>query len=274
MCGHATIAGVHALVETGRFPGSRSNVVVGGAGQADASRMGRVYGSPTADGSVQAGGGTSEVGGEETGETLKIQTLGGVLTAFVESAPGGGSRMIWLELICPTLGDPAITGADLAGPLGLGAADFDPSLPTVSTQDGDLLAFVDSVVTLHRAAPDFRRLGAVLDAAGVRGLCLATVKTLAPSIGVHSRFFAPSYGVDEDPVTGSVHGPLAAYLVDQGKFPIHEGTAGMMCVQGKPGGRSGVVFVLVERGDDGGRSVRIGGQAVTTMRGMISGDGP
>ena len=105
---------------------------------------------------------------------------------------------------------------------------------------------------------------------GLRGLSLATVNTLTPSIHVQSRFFAPTCGVDEDPVTGSVHGPLAAYLVGQGRVPIQDGLAGLSCVQGIPGGRTGLVHALVREDGVGGYRVRIAGRAVTVMTGALN----
>jgi PhzF family phenazine biosynthesis protein len=108
-----------------------------------------------------------------------------------------------------------------------------------------------------------------LDRDGVRGLCLATVKTLTPSITVQSRFFAPTAGINEDPVTGSVHGPLAAYVVKHGLVPLHDGLAGLMCTQAKPGGRGGLVNALVQPQDNDVYAVRIGGRAVTAMRGTL-----
>ena len=76
-------------------------------------------------------------------------------------------------------------------------------------------------------------------------------------------------GVDEDPVTGSVHGPLAAFLAEHGLVEMHEGTAALRCTQAKAGGRAGLIFALVRTKEGGGYTVRIGGQALTTMRGTL-----
>ena len=48
------------------------------------------------------------------------------------------------------------------------------------------------------------------------GVCLFTTETFDTDSNVHSRFFAPLYGVREDPVTGSAQGPLGAYLLING----------------------------------------------------------
>lgn len=230
MCGHATLAAVHALVDSGRLPCS-----------------------------------------EDTGSVeLTIETKSGVITAFVERWPGeGGGKIYWLELIPPTLSPARIDRAELAPLLGLDPSAVEPELPLARSQDDDVLLFVRSAAELNGARPDFAALAALGARHKVRGFSLATTRTLTPSINVQSRFFAPNAGVNEDPVTGSVHGPLCAYLVKHGLVPLHEDTAGMVCVQGIPGGRTGLLYGLVRVRDDATMSVRIGGKAVTTMRGEL-----
>jgi predicted PhzF superfamily epimerase YddE/YHI9 len=72
-----------------------------------------------------------------------------------------------------------------------------------------------------------------------------------------SRFFAPGSGIDEDPVTGSAHcclGPFWRTRLDKTEFVAFQASA-----------RGGVVRVRLE-----GDRVRLGGQAVTVMRGTLS----
>ena len=230
MCGHATIAGLYGLVESGRI----------------------VHADPSS---------STKVG---------IETLSGLLTGFIESIPGSDTGlMIWLELIKPRLTEHAMPGSEWSEVLGLEASAFDGSLPPARTQDDDLIVFVKAFMVLNEARPDFRRLAKWLEREGLRGMSLATVHTLSPSIHVQSRFFAPNVGIDEDAVTGSVHGPLASYLVAHGCVPMHDGLAGLSCVQSKAGGRAGLVHALVRSETDGTHNVRIGGQAVITMRGTL-----
>ena len=230
MCGHATIAGVHALVECGRlqFPKTAEKV------------------------------------------TVRIDTRSGNIAAFVERIPESKQWMIWLDMIDPTLTPQSMVESELASVLSLGVESFESSLPMVKTQDGDLLVFVKDFQLLNEARPDFTRLGRLLDRNRLRGLSLATAKTLTPSINLQSRFFAPNVGVNEDPVTGSVHGPLAAYMVKHGLVPVHDGIAALSCTQAKAGGRAGLVYALVQPKGNDVYAVRIGGRTVTTMRGTLS----
>jgi len=230
MCGHATVAGVFALVQAGRLAMPDS--------------------------------------GEST--IVRIHTRAGTLTGFVEPIPGDSRRlMIWLEMIPPQIGECAVAADALAEALGLSPGDLDRELPPAATQDHDVLLFAKSFMAVNAARPDFPKLAALFRRFGLRGVCLATTHTVTPSLHVQSRFFAPTAGVDEDPVTGSVHGPLAAYLVEHGRAPADGDTAALNCGQAKPGGRGGLLHALVRTRPDGGRSVRIGGRAFTVMRGEL-----
>ncbi len=70
----------------------------------------------------------------------------------------------------------------------------------------DYLVSVDSAATVRAAKPDFVGLKK-LEARGV----ILTAKSDDPKYDFVSRFFAPSFGIDEDPVTGSAHCALAAF---------------------------------------------------------------
>ncbi len=72
-----------------------------------------------------------------------------------------------------------------------------------------------------------------------------------------SRFFAPAVGVDEDPVTGSAHCCLGPYWAERlGKNDL---------IGYQASRRGGVIQVRVE-----GERVKLGGQAVTILRGELS----
>ncbi len=199
-----------------------------------------------------------------------IETCGGVLTGFVERMPDEErDLMIWLDLIDPTFTPSRFDREQIAAFADIPVADLDPAYPLCETQDRDVIAFVRDVATLNRVRPDLRLLEEQCRAARLRGLCLATAHTLTPSITVQSRFFAPAAGVNEDPGTGGLHGPLAAYAVQHGLVPVHDGLAGMNCVQGIPGGRYGLVHALVQPKGGDRFAVRIGGRPVVTMRGTL-----
>jgi PhzF family phenazine biosynthesis protein len=117
----------------------------------------------------------------------------------------------------------------------------------------DILVVLESEQTMRSLSPDFTRLGQI----PVRGVIVSS-RSENPQFDFISRFFAPCAGVDEDPVCGSAHCCLGPYWSGQ------LGKPEMTAYQASP--RGGVVRVRV----DGDRVV-LGGQAVTVLRGALSG---
>ena len=116
------------------------------------------------------------------------------------------------------------------------------------------LVEVDSPTALQGLQPNLARL-AQLDMVGVIVTCRGEGK-----YDFLSRFFAPAVGIPEDPVTGSTHSTLAAYWSER------LGKRRMSAYQASARGGTVEVEHL------GGR-VRIGGKAVTVLRGELLGSG-
>jgi len=113
----------------------------------------------------------------------------------------------------------------------------------------DLMAVFDREEEIMGVNPDFRLL-AKLD---YRGIIVTARGTTCDFI---SRFFAPAVGVDEDPVTGSAHTLLTPYWSTiLGKDEL---TAKQVSKRG------GLLYCKNESD-----RVKIGGKAVTYLKGMI-----
>lgn len=94
-------------------------------------------------------------------------------------------------------------------PLGLGQS------PIEVLAAEDYLAVFDSEATIRGIVPNH----AILSRLDLRGVIIT-----APGVEVDfvSRFFAPRFGIPEDPVTGSAHCELAPYWADRlGKKVLH-----------------------------------------------------
>lgn len=132
-------------------------------------------------------------------------------------------------------------------PEGLG--DALGAVPSEVLKSRDILAVFPSEAHVAALRPDFR---AIVD------LGVHAVIATAPgdSSDFVSRFFAPSVGVDEDPVTGSAHCTLVPYWAERlGKSELY-------ARQISP--RGGELFCEL-RGD----RVRMAGNAVMYMKGEI-----
>lgn len=189
-----------------------------------------------------------------------FQIRAGLLPVVVE----GGT--IWLEPAVPQL--TPVTGdlGELLTLLGLGPNDLADWARPALGGERDLLLPCRSLDALRRTQPDFMRLKAFGEARDWRAFCLTTIETFEPTSSLHSRFFAPQGGITEDPVTGSVHASLAVYVTGAGKAPDR-----FVAEQGDFLGRPGRLRVEVERERPGGapRRVRVGGSAVTVLRGEL-----
>jgi trans-2,3-dihydro-3-hydroxyanthranilate isomerase len=79
-----------------------------------------------------------------------------------------------------------------------------------------------------------------------------------------TRMFAASYGVDEDPATGSAAGPLALHLARHGRIAFGEE---IEIRQGIEIGRPSVLYARAEGSPERVERVEVGGSAVIVARG-------
>lgn len=196
--------------------------------------------------------------------SIRIATRSGVLHVLVDE-----QQVVWLDLVDPVLRPAHPLPEDILSALRVDHSLVVDSPGAALTQDGDLLLFIRDTTSLNDLRPDFAKLAEVCARSRIRGVCVASTVTLDPAIHVQSRFFAPAAGVNEDPVTGSVHGPLAAHLMATGHVPALGDLAALRCVQGRPGDRAGLVQVFVQRQKQDQYAVRIGGPCVTTAAGVL-----
>ncbi len=120
-------------------------------------------------------------------------------------------------------------------------------------------------------APLGEALVAATQPHGFQGVFVFTRETLEAANVTHSRFFAPAVGILEDPVTGSAHGLLASYLVNQGllRLPEAGGTVRARAEQGDAVGKPGRVELEVTGRPGAIAQARIGGVAVTVIEGKL-----
>ncbi|MGH7163582.1 MAG: PhzF family phenazine biosynthesis protein [Planctomycetota bacterium] len=176
-----------------------------------------------------------ETGTLEPQRRALFRTLGGGLTASREGES--------IALDFPALRvDPADPPPGLLEALGAEAA-------FVGRSRFDLLVEVSSEAQVRSLAPDFRALRAVK----ARGV---VVTARGREFDFVSRFFAPSCGVDEDPVTGSAHCALAPFWAE--RLQKRE------LVGFQASRRGGIVRTRLE-----GDRVILGGRAVTVLRGQL-----
>ena len=170
------------------------------------------------------------------GETAVFHTLSGRLTA-TQKTDG------WIQMDFPAEPETAaeapagLTEALGAEPLYIGQNRM------------DYLVLLEDEADVRALQPDMRRLSAV----EARGLIVTAPADEGAGYDFVSRFFAPRYGIDEDPVTGSAHcclGPFWKSRLGKANLTGYQASA-----------RGGTV-----RLDVGSERVILAGRAVTVLR--------
>ena len=169
----------------------------------------------------------------------RFHTKSGLLTA-----DRNGS---WIELDFPaTPAAPASPPPGLIEALG--------SKPTfVGRSRFDYLVELDNEATVRRLTPDLGALRRV----EARGVIVTSRADAKSEYDFVSRFFAPQSGVPEDPVTGSAHCALMPY------WSAKLGKKELVAYQASS--RGGVLRLRLD-----GDRVKLGGQAVTVLRGELT----
>lgn len=125
-----------------------------------------------------------------------------------------------------------------------------------------VVAQLPSVASLLALKPDFARSAAFERRLGVTGVSVFAVHDKGDA-AIEVRSFAPSCGVDEDPVCGSGNGSVAVFRRDHGQLSASGAT--YTAAQGQCVGREGRVAVHVDT--DG--KVVLGGACVTCVNGTL-----
>ncbi len=169
-----------------------------------------------------------------TSEQLRFRTRSGVLTATKNGE--------WIELDFPAYDvEPIADSAPIAKAIGT------PVLSAWISTSKKILAELDSSEQIKSLRPDYSAVAQVAP----HGL-IVTAKS-EPPFDFVSRFFAPAYGINEDPVTGSAHCVLVRY------WSRKLGKQELFAYQASP--RGGELKLRLE-----GDRVKIGGQATTMMK--------
>jgi trans-2,3-dihydro-3-hydroxyanthranilate isomerase len=151
--------------------------------------------------------------------------------------------------------------------LDISLKDLDTSFPIV--RNDTLFVPVRRLHTLFSMKPDFLTIDRFLSTRGLQGLCVFSSETVDRDSAVHSRYFAPNSGINEDPVTGSAHGTLAVLLYESGLLKATDGRWMFQGEQGDAIGRRGRVHVEIDVEDRKPTAVKVGGNAVTVLKGDL-----
>lgn len=126
---------------------------------------------------------------------------------------------------------------------------------------------VKDAETCYNANPNYSELAAVSEKFGHTGIIMAGPKSSGSSLEYEMRAFAPSIGINEDPVCGSGSIALIAYLQEIYSF---EKTTNVTISQGGRISRKGEIHSKIEIIDQGNPNFISGGNAISIIAGEIN----
>jgi trans-2,3-dihydro-3-hydroxyanthranilate isomerase len=157
----------------------------------------------------------------------------------------------------------------IAEALGIPLSSLDGNLPikVVTTGFPALFVPVNSLSIINNIAINTQTLNEVLDPLKIDMIYPFCRETLNPNNTVHSRAFAPSLGILEDPATGSVAGAMGAYWASLS----NEVDISMVIEQGYAMQRPSLIHVEVSNREI--QKIRVGGQCQSVFTGLMDLEG-
>lgn len=228
LCGHATIATFHVLVEEGKIELNSNEV------------------------------------------TFHQETKAGVLPIQIKRHTDGVEIIMGQSL--PQILETNNDTLKVAALMGLRDADLDfNDLPMqiVSTGLPDLMVPVRNLDSLKKASPDYVALANYQKEKGFVSIHAFTFETINKTNTLHTRDFAPSVGINEEAATGTANGALGAYLVVNKALPLNVQKILIKVEQGYFMDRPSEILVEISHQDGTITDVKVGGSAVTVLKGFI-----
>lgn len=175
---------------------------------------------------------------------LTIETKVGILPININYNHKRRLEKVMMTQAKPILKDIYLDISVIADSLNISSKKINQDIPlqAVSTGLFTLPVCVESFDILKNIKPDFEKITKICEKNSFGSYHVFTFETLESESLYHARNFAPLYGINEDPVTGTANGAVCSFLVKNGI--VKQGS--FVCEQGDIIGRSGRVFVEIE----------------------------
>lgn len=151
--------------------------------------------------------------------------------------------------------------------LGIRQSSLRNDLPIMINEKEYLYIPVKSLSTIKNMKPDFQKLLTLDSMLHIHGWYIFTEKTLHKDSNIHCRFFAPSYGITEDPVTGTANAYFCEYYL---KYMNSAPSKTLIVEQGYEIGKNGKLTVSYESENGSIKSIHVGGNASIYINGSLS----
>jgi PhzF family phenazine biosynthesis protein len=217
LCGHATIASMHYLIQLGLIKRNKE---------------------------------------------ITFNTLSGILTCYSKG------DLYYLKLPIPKIELFRGNREEILKALSIKAESVNHNFPFLLADQSYLFIFIKSLAELGELKPDYVSLLNLTEQKNeFEAVTVFTKETFEKTNSAHLRFFAPAFGIDEDPVTGSANGPLLLVLMEMGLVDKNTSGGTFIFEQGDFIGRKGRVNVnYSSKGDN----LTIAGNAITILTGELN----
>ncbi|MDG5767352.1 PhzF family phenazine biosynthesis protein [Balneolales bacterium ANBcel1] len=157
----------------------------------------------------------------------------------------------------------------LCGALGLSDVELSRKVKPQITGSGLCYVPVGSLESLETLEPNQHLLRQLKERHDLSGFAVVSTDTGDKEEDWVMRFFAPSLGINEDPVTGTANGPMAVFLWENGFLDPNKKHFSLRGSQGDYVQRPGVVHVNMAIKDGKADFIQICGEAVSVISGEI-----
>ncbi len=159
----------------------------------------------------------------------------------------------------------------LCGALGLSEIELSKKVKPQITDNGYCYILVSDFDSLRTLEPNMLLLKKLKERHDLSGFAVVTTDNNGKDlVDWHMRFFAPSLGVAEDPVTGSANGPMAVFLWENGFLDKKKKYFTFKASQGEFVGRPGQINVIMTIDKGKVDSIQIAGQCITVLDGTMT----
>ena len=143
----------------------------------------------------------------QNGQTITFDTKSGILKCKMED------EKYFMQIPLYKMENYEEDRNDIFSALGIGEDNLVKDIPWVLLENTNLYICMNNLDDLKNVSPNFKELIKISEANNkVGGFALFTTETIDVDNSAHCRYFVPFWGIDEDPVTGSVNGPLLPVL--------------------------------------------------------------
>jgi trans-2,3-dihydro-3-hydroxyanthranilate isomerase len=195
-------------------------------------------------------------------QEVKFDTLSGVLNC------GYDGVKYYMQIPVPQLSVYDGYKKEILAALGLTLNDIDENVPFLITNLGYIFIYVKNLDAVGKLKPDFSEIKrlSILNKKSIE-IVVFSLETIEKENFAHLRFFAPDFGIDEDPVTGSANGPFILVLAELGLLKLNDDVTTKTFEQGDFVGRPGRVTVKYNKPKN---EIYISGKAKTVIKGEIT----